>query len=90
MALKESTKQVITYLQAHADEDLTAKEVAARLGLPVKAVDGAFTSSIVRKNFGERVVVEVEAEDGTTSTVKILKLNDAGLAYDVNATPETK
>ena len=83
--MKESTKQVITYLQSIGDANVTAADVAAALGLEKRQVDGVFTSAIQRKNLGERVPDEIQLEDGTHRQVKFLKLNADGMAVDVNA-----
>ena len=86
MAMKENTKRVITYLQGlDANTDVTAAAVAEALGMEKRSVDGVFTSAIQRKELGARVEAEIELEDGTHKKVKFLKLNDAGMAIDVNA-----
>ena len=86
MAMKENTKRVITYLQSlDANTDVTAADVAEALGMEKRSVDGVFTSAIQRKELGARVEAEIELEDGTHKKVKFLKLNDAGMAIDVNA-----
>ena len=86
MAMKENTKRVITYLQGlDANTDVTAADVAEALGMEKRSVDGVFTSAIQRKELGARVEAEIELEDGTHKKVKFLKLNDAGMAIDVNA-----
>lgn len=86
MAMKENTKRVITYLQGlDANTDVTAADVAEALGMEKRSVDGVFTSAIQRKELGSRVEAEIELEDGTHKKVKFLKLNDAGMAVDVNA-----
>lgn len=86
MAMKESTKNVITYLQGlDASADVTAADVAAALGMEKRAVDGAFTSGLQRKNLGYRVDAEIELEDGSHQKVKFLKLNDEGRALNVDA-----
>lgn len=88
MAMKPNTKSVIDYLQGIGDANVTAADVAAALGLEKRQVDGIFTSAIQRKGYGVRVAAEVELEDGTHKQVKFLKLTDAGLALDTNASDE--
>lgn len=85
-AMKENTKKVITYLQGQNGVDLTSADVAEALGLEKRQVDGIFTSAIQRKDLGVRVEAEIELEDGKHKTVKFLKLNDAGMALDTEAT----
>ena len=85
MAMKENTRKVFDYLKDNTDKDLTAADVAEALGMEKRSVDGVFTSAIQRKELGARVEAEIELEDGTHKKVKFLKLNDAGMAIDVNA-----
>lgn len=84
--MKPNTKAVIEYLQGQNGADLTAADVAEALGLEKRQVDGIFTSAIQRKQFGFREEAEVEVEDGTHKKVKFLKLTEAGMALDCNAT----
>ncbi len=101
--MKESTKNVIKFLQANADKDMTAEDVVMAMGIAgtdttsedfkkaIKSVNGIFTASLQRKDFGYREEAEVEVEvDGkaTHKKVKFLKLTDAGLELDVDAEPE--
>lgn len=85
MAMKSSTKAIITYLQENADKNLTAADVAEALELEKKSVDGSFTQGIQKKSLGYRVEAEVENPDGTHKTVKFLKLTEDGMAFDPNA-----
>lgn len=86
--MKESTKNVIKYLQGlAADDHVTAADVAEALGMDKRVIDGVFTSAIVRKNLGKRVEAEIENDDGTHRTVKFLTLNADGRALDVDAEP---
>lgn len=89
MAISENSKKIITYLQEMNGENVTAQDVATALGFDKKnKVDGAFTSAIQRKGLGYRQEAEIELSDGTHEKVKFLKLNDAGMAFDVNAAEE--
>lgn len=81
-AMKENTRKVFEYLKAHNDEDLTAADVAEVLGLEKRQVDGIFTSALQRKQLGERIPAEREEQDGTHSKIKILRLTEAGLAFN--------
>lgn len=86
MAMKENTKNIITYLQGLGEgANVTSADVAAALGIGKRSVDGSFTSAIQRKGLGRRVEAEVELEDGTHKAVKFLKLTADGYALDVNA-----
>lgn len=91
MAMSENTVNVLNYLQAHANENLTAADVGEALGMDTKVVNGVFTFGVIKKGFGNRVEAEVEVEeDGAIKhkTIKFLKLTDAGLACDTSATDE--
>lgn len=85
MALSTNTIAILNYLKTMKDQDVTAADVAAALGLDKKTIDGGFTAGIQRKGLGIRVPAEVELEDGTHKEVKFLKLTDAGLAFDPDA-----
>ena len=85
MAMSENSKKVLVFLQENSGADLTAADVAAALGLEKRSVDGIFTSAIQRKGYGVRIPAEIELEDGTHKAVKILKLTEAGMAFDPNA-----
>ena len=85
MAMKPNTLLVWNYLKEHADENLTAADVAEACNLEKKVVNGIFTAAFQRKNLGERIEDEVEGDDGSHSKVKYLKLNAEGLALDPDA-----
>ena len=102
--MKESTKNVIKFLQANADADMTAADVVLAMGeagtdpesaefkKAVKVVNGVFTQALQRKNLGYREEAEVEIDKGEGKVehkkIKFLKLTDAGLNFDVDAEPE--
>jgi hypothetical protein len=84
--MKPTTKAVFEFLKANVNEDLTAADVAEALNLEKKQVDGMFTQAIQRKDLGYREPAEVEQPDGSHVKVKYLRLNDAGIAFDLDAT----
>lgn len=86
--MKENSRRVLDYLKSVNGTNVTAADVAAALGLDKRQVDGSFTAAIQRKGLGIRVEAEVELEDGTHDKVKFLKLNDAGMAFDPDASEE--
>lgn len=90
MAMKENSKNVLNYLKDknNAQVDVTAADVAEALGLEKRQVDGIFTSAIQRKGLGVRIPAEMTLEDGTHKPIKLLKLTEAGLAFDPDATEE--
>lgn len=84
--IKENSKKVIKYLQGLKETDnVTAQDVADALGFEKKRVDGIFTSSIQRKDYGYRDPQEIELPDGTHKMVKFLRLNENGRALNVDA-----
>ena len=85
MAMSTNSQAVLKFLQENNGADLTAADVAAALGLEKRSVDGIFTSAIQRKGLGVRVPAEIELEDGTHKAIKLLKLTEAGMAFDPNA-----
>ena len=85
MAMSENSKRVLNLLKENDGVDLTAADVASALGIEKRSVDGAFTSALQRKGYGERIPAEIELEDGTHKAVKILKLTEAGKAFDPDA-----
>ena len=85
MAMSENSKRVLNFLKENDGVDLTAADVASALGIEKRSVDGAFTSALQRKGYGERIPAEIELEDGTHQAVKILKLTEAGKAFDADA-----
>lgn len=80
MKMSDNAKVVLNYLKG-VSSDVTAQDVAEATGLGVKSVVPIFTS-FVKKGLGERVEAVETLEDGSTKTVKILKLTDAGVALD--------
>ena len=89
MAMKENSKKVFKYLQSlDPSMNVTSQDVADALGFEKKRVDGIFTSSIQRKEYGYREEAEIELDNGTHKMVKFLRLNDAGRAFDVDAPVE--
>ena len=85
--LSENAKVVMRRLQELEDADVTVHDLSEDIGLPVNSITGIF-NSFVKKGLGERVIAEVELEDGSHKKVKFLKLTDAGLALDVDAVEE--
>lgn len=85
MAMKASTAEIFKYIQAHNDEDLTAEQIADALGYDTRKVNGTISMVICKQRFGEREEVLVKDEEGVTKTIKIIKLNEDGMAFDVDA-----
>jgi len=85
--LSANAKVIMKRLQELEGADITVHDLSEDIGLPVNSITGTF-NSFVKKGLGERVIAEVELEDGSHQTVKFLKLTDAGQALDVDAVEE--
>jgi hypothetical protein len=86
--MKENTRRVLDYLKENQGADLTAADVAAALDLDPRSVNGSFTS-FCKKGLGVREEAQVE-KDGKYVDVKFLKLTDAGIAFDPDATEDAE
>ena len=75
----EKAKDVIKYLQAHQDANVTAADIAAEYGVLPIAINGT-VNGMVKKGLAYREDSTVELPDGTTKTVKFIKLTPDGLA----------
>lgn len=95
--LKEGSYNVFNYVLEHEDENITAKDIAAALGLDPKQVNGIITAAFQRHREeidGEKVIVplmervegeiETELEDGKVKheTVKFIKMTPEGRVYE--------
>lgn len=91
--MKENAKNVFKYVLAHENENITAQDIADALDLPVKSVNGILTQAGQRhKNADkepepliERVPAVAELPDGTPKPIKLIKMTDAGRAFDYDA-----
>jgi hypothetical protein len=98
---RENRIKVYEIVKAHEDENVTAKDIAAALGMAdARSVNGIITAAFARHREevdGEKVIVplmervegeiETETEDGKVKheAVKFIKLTDAGRSFDVYA-----
>ena len=82
MAISANSVKVINYLKTVQGQQVTAKDVAAALDLSDKSVNGIFTSAIQKKGLGVRTEAEIELEDGTHKTIKLLSLTEAGMQFN--------
>lgn len=95
--IKENSFNVFQFVKEHEDENVTAKDIAAALGLDPRQVNGIITAAFQRhrEEIGEEKVIvplmervegelEIETEDGKVKheTVKFIKLTDAGRAFE--------
>ncbi len=62
-------------------QEVTAADAAEALGVSVSSITGTF-NAIVKKGLGERIVAEVELEDGTHKAVKFLQLTAEGESFE--------
>ena len=95
--IKENSFNVFQFVKEHEDENVTAKDIAAALGLDPRQVNGIITAAFQRhrEEIGEEKVIvplmervegelEIETEDGKVKheTVNFIKLTDAGRAFE--------
>ena len=91
--LKENAKKVFNYAKENDGKDFTAQDIADAIDVPVKSVNGIITQAFQRhKNAAkvaeplmERVPAEIELEDGSHKPIKLIRLTDAGRAFDPDA-----
>ena len=83
--LKPNSKLVYDYVKENQDKNITANDIAEGTGLPVRSVNGIVTSAFQRKGLMERVPAEMQLEDGTHKAIKLIKLTEAGEAFDPEA-----
>ncbi len=86
--LKPNSRLVFDYVKSHNSEDMTAADIAEATGLDVKQVNGIVTSAFQKKGLMERIPAEAELEDGSHKAIKLIRLTDAGLAFDPDATED--
>lgn len=90
MAMSTNTIAILNYLKGVNGQAVTAADVAEALGLDKKVVDGGFTAGIQRQGLGVRVPAEVECDDGTHKTVKLLTLTPQGMEFDPSKTEDAE
>lgn len=82
--MTQNSQVVFTYIKEHEAENITAPDIAAGTGLPIKSVNGIITSALCRKGkdyaWREPGEIEVEDENGnvTHKPVKFIRLTDKG------------
>ena len=90
--MKPNVKAIYDYILAHESENITAKDIAAALGIDdVRRVNGVITMSLQRNRneekeivpLAQRVEAEVEEADGTHPKVKLIKLTDEGRNIEI-------
>lgn len=79
MAMKEGTRAIWNYIVDHANEDITAQDIAEALGVGIRSVTGS-VNSFVKKGHVVREEVAV-----TGGKVKYIRLTDEGKAFDPDA-----
>ena len=80
--LKPNSKLVLDYVKANDGKDLTAADIAEGTSLEVRVVNGIVTSAFQKKGLMERIPAEIELEDGTHKAIKLIRLTDAGRAFE--------
>lgn len=77
--LSDNARAVLEFLQANPNLDLTKPELAEQTNVPSKSIIGV-TNGLKKKGLVEFVEQEFEGE----GKVKIVRLTDAGKAFDVD------
>lgn len=76
----DKAKATLEFLQAHVNDDLTSKDIAAALDIEPRSITGVL-NGLQRKGLVERVVVEDQKD-------KLIRLTSEGAAADPNADKE--
>ena len=79
--MTENSKNVFHFLHDNHDVNLTAGEIAEKLGITVSAVTGS-VNGLVKKGYAVREEVEVPGEGDKTVKVKYISLTEDGMNYD--------
>ena len=87
--LKPNSKTVYNFVKENDGKNITAADIAEGTGLDVKVVNGIVTSAFAKKGLMERIPAEIDLSDGYHKPVKFIKLTEAGLAFDPDATDES-
>ena len=83
--LKPNSRTVFEFVKANQGKNITAAEIAEGTGLETKQVNGIVTSAFQKKGLMERIPAEIELSDGSHKAIKLIKLTEAGLAFDPDA-----
>ena len=86
--LNPNSKLVFEFVKANQGKDITAANIAEGTGLETKQVNGIVTSAFQKKGLMERIPAEIELADGNHKAIKLIKLTEAGMAFDPDATDE--
>ena len=86
--LKPNSKLVYNFVKENNGKNLTAADIAQGTGLETKQVNGIVTSAFQKKGLMERIPAEIELADGSHKAVKLIRLTDAGMAFDPDAEDE--
>lgn len=79
--MTENSKNVFHFLHDNAGLNITAQEIAQKLGITISAVTGS-VNGLVKKGYAVRTEDTVTADDGKTAVVKYISLTDEGMAFD--------
>lgn len=79
--MSEKTVKVLNYLKEINGANVTSADIAEALQMDKKSVDGVVTSGLQRKGLAERVPAEIELEDGTHKSIKLIRLTAAGKEF---------
>ena len=80
--LKPNSRTVFEFVKANQGKDITAADIAGGTGLETKQVNGIVTSAFQKKGLMERIPAEIELSDGSHKAIKLIKLTEAGMAFN--------
>lgn len=83
--LKPNSRTVFEFVKANQGKNITAADIAEGTGLETKQVNGIVTSAFQKKGLMERIPAEIELSDGSHKAIKLIKLTEAGLAFNPDA-----
>lgn len=84
----ENAQKVLSFLQDHVGENLTAQEIASENGIENRSITGVL-NGLQRKGLLIRKEAKVEV-DGKEKVVKYILLTDEGVAADPTAQKPAK
>lgn len=95
--ISDNAKTIIEFLQDN-EGDFTAADVSEAVNIPVKSVNGCFTSAVCRKGWGYRepatIEVDITDKEGNPAKankeIKFFRLTDAGKALNPTAVNEAE
>lgn len=77
--ISDKAKEVLNFLQKDINGNYTAADIADNFGVQPIAINGV-VNGLIKKGLALREAQEIAMPDGTTKTIKYVKLTDEGIA----------